>query len=337
MQFSLPESTASGSDVDRLRIFAWYPSLQVEERLRKPYVTGADWRSLFLWPKTHRAYPIDELRTHTFIGAPLSDELEKYPVLVFTHDLGFRPEYYTVLLEHLASEGFIIFCIQHAEHLAGRSILPFGGPDMPTIAPIHGMNAIEWQLAFRQVRLTQREQGFARSERLKQLTFKWYHFGKDLEHWARNNKRLINFLQEINTRPQDTSFPSLFFRGRLQEGSLSAIGHGWGGAVSAIQCLNDKRLRSVVNLNGFQLGPVSHQLFETPLLMVYAEAFSGMNDFLYFPRPDEKPVTIQGSVHQSFTDSPFWRRQQECPTFDQLPLAKCIRRVVGFLKSEPSY
>lgn len=316
-----------------LKVLCWYPAGMHPRGFRKKYLAGLNYHSIFFRSATHDRYPISGLKTNSFEESDLLSTVEVHPVIVFTHDVGYRPEYYTTLLEYLAAQGYVVFCLQHAPELSRYSILPLKRSGFPAIAPMKGMISIQWQLALRQIQLLTKEQTYARWEKLKQMTQRLYHFGDELFVWARQNQRLINYVKVIS-KESASALPTERFHGRLNTDRIFAIGHGWGGAVSAINAQNDKHIGAVVNLNGFQFGTVVNQIYRTPLLMIYAEPYAGMNDIAYFPFPERKPEVIEGSSHASFSDLMFWEKESDQAEWPCSPLYTAMKQIGSFLKDQ---
>ena len=68
-------------------------------------------RLRFGWQRVGRF--IGTMSTNSYFDAPVSELRAQYPILLFSHELGSMPEYYTKLMESLAKEGYFIFSINH--------------------------------------------------------------------------------------------------------------------------------------------------------------------------------------------------------------------------------
>ncbi len=110
--------TPEPSDTRRFMIRVWYPADQVSNKRPVPYVLspgafGEGIERSFGFPSfvvSH--FPLTF--THSYRDVPLSNNHSNYPILIFSHGYGGLDFQNTVLLEELASQGFIVFSINHA-------------------------------------------------------------------------------------------------------------------------------------------------------------------------------------------------------------------------------
>ncbi|MGY5880983.1 MAG: hypothetical protein RTV31_12075 [Candidatus Thorarchaeota archaeon] len=117
--------TDNPDDHRRILIKAWYPSDDVTGYTMAPYVDSIEQFSLGIQQSwgfptlmtSHFALP----RTHSYVNAPLSQAETSYPVLVFSHGYGGLIIQNTVLMEELASNGYIVFSISHSYEAAVTS------------------------------------------------------------------------------------------------------------------------------------------------------------------------------------------------------------------------
>lgn len=135
--------TENPDDKRELLVRLWYPAEVEVNASPEPY--GPHPEVILFSPTTSIAVSADitftlsaeELvltPTHSYRDAPVSEAAASYPVLVFSHGLVARPEFYAAQLEELASQGYIVAGIVHT-HIAmltvfpdGR-IVPFSNPD----------------------------------------------------------------------------------------------------------------------------------------------------------------------------------------------------------------
>ncbi len=69
--------------------------------------------------------------SHAYPDAPISDDQESYPVVIFTHGGAADVQMYTAMLEELASHGYIVAAINHT-YGAARTVLLDGTVALPT-------------------------------------------------------------------------------------------------------------------------------------------------------------------------------------------------------------
>ena len=100
-----------GDPTAPLKIKAWYPALNP---------TGA--REEITYPLTLKlaqamGITVDHptVNGHAILDAPLDGSKGRLPLVVFSHGYLLSPEMYSALLEHYASEGFVVLAPEHSE------------------------------------------------------------------------------------------------------------------------------------------------------------------------------------------------------------------------------
>jgi predicted dienelactone hydrolase len=117
--------TDAPNDHRRILIKAWYPAEETVGYAMAPYVdspaqfsTGIQ-RSWGFPPIMTSHFAL--IKTHSFVNAPLSQASPSYPVVIFSHGYGGLIMQNTVLMEELASNGYIVFSISHSYEAAVTS------------------------------------------------------------------------------------------------------------------------------------------------------------------------------------------------------------------------
>ena len=129
--FDLTDETRNETFTDfpddhrRILIKAWYPADSVAGYAMAPYVDAPDQfaigiQSSFGFPSIVVSH-IPLTPTHSYVNAPLSQTETEYPVLIFSHGYGGIIMQDTVLMEELASNGYIVFSISHSYEAAVTS------------------------------------------------------------------------------------------------------------------------------------------------------------------------------------------------------------------------
>jgi pimeloyl-ACP methyl ester carboxylesterase len=126
------ESLSPGADHYReLMVQVWYPSEMVKDRVFMAYIPAfnatAGLKSELRGRGLPRSYikEILLLQTHAVPGADISPCRQKYPVVIFSHGNGTNRSAYTVFMEELASQGYIVFGLDHP-YGAGMVVFPDG-------------------------------------------------------------------------------------------------------------------------------------------------------------------------------------------------------------------
>ncbi len=121
--------TSVSGDHRRILIQAWYPANAVTDGNPVPYVEnpqlfGMGIEYSFGFPSFMVSH-LPLIKTHSFRDAPLATDVSSYPVILFSHGYGGLIMQNTILMEEMASHGYIVFSINHPYESA-VSIFPDG-------------------------------------------------------------------------------------------------------------------------------------------------------------------------------------------------------------------
>ncbi len=121
--------TENPDDHRRILIQAWYPADDVSGYSAAPYVYdqqsfGIGIQQSFGFPSLIVSH-VSLVTTHSYEGAPVSQDETSFPVLLFSHGYGGFVMQNTVLMEEMASHGYIVFSIAHP-YEAAVTIFPDG-------------------------------------------------------------------------------------------------------------------------------------------------------------------------------------------------------------------
>lgn len=114
----------------RLLVRVWYPAGEVTGLKRRPYFTEAEAKTtartmgeLFGFPPMF-SYA-KHVRTNSWVDAPLKPGVRDLPVILYSHGYTAFAGQNTVLFEHLASHGYVVFSLQHT-HDSSATVFPDG-------------------------------------------------------------------------------------------------------------------------------------------------------------------------------------------------------------------
>ena len=117
--------TEPPNDHRRILVRAWYPADTVAGHRMAPYIdapsqfeTGV--QQSFGFPALVVSH-FKLTKTHSYLNAPISQAETSFPVLIFSHGYGGIIMQDTVLMEELASNGYIVFSISHSYEAAVTS------------------------------------------------------------------------------------------------------------------------------------------------------------------------------------------------------------------------
>lgn len=170
------------------------------------------------------------VKTNSKDDLQLSDQGQKFPVILFSHGAGTTMEVQTSQSQDLASHGYIVVAIDHT-YVSAATVFPeriVSHKEATT-----DFNAVE------------------PAEIITQIM-------------ADDAAVVIDTLAELNDGKLDP-----MFKGRLDLAKIGAIGHSVGGAVAYNLALNDSRVKAAIDLDGVVfITPKGDSKDVTPFLML---------------------------------------------------------------------
>jgi hypothetical protein len=291
-EFTLVDATRKDlfttSRLRQFKVLVWYPGEKAEHAPYKKYLEIKSNRGVILSSLSGMIGLRKQSGTNTnsLKDIPVSDRRPQYPVLIFSHDLGLLPEYYTTLAESLAGEGYIVFSINHT-YFSEHSCFDVQPGSVRFRARYRGGIKALWAL---------RRKG---RRNLADDDFNPSGFLNVNSEMISDRRFLLDFLEELN-KGKFLLDPAINrFIGRLNLNRVGAIGHGWGGSSAAHSLVNDTRIKTAVSLNGRELTQRIESTSEKPLLVICAD---GTTDLAKCVEKENLVVVIPDSTHRSFTD-----------------------------------
>lgn len=249
-----------------------------------------------------------EFKTWTYEDLALSEKEKQYPVLFFAHGAGAYPQQGTLFAQDLASSGYIVISIGHAESGVyklkdGRTVgmteefmeeLTKYGMETATLTPPEIVtNKLEQEEAIEISRkLT------SAPEAVK--------FAKYAVLQSEDIRYVADHLYKMNTGDLDS-----MFEGRLQlDMGMGVFGHSFGGTTAAIVSRDDERFVGAVNLDGNMVGALDSDL-KKPFMQLGTVLAYNTNAFLLETNSEDTYFAIIDNViHSDFSDSMFTTTDQ---------------------------
>jgi predicted dienelactone hydrolase len=299
--------TSDPTDNREITVKAWYPAEPVENAKLAPYIRNAEEIvSIFNLPTS-----IINIKTHSKLDLSVSRVQETFPVLLFSHGWGEHFSQNTVLMEELASHGYIVFSIAH-HYEAKFSFYPDG----------HFITIDDSSERFLEIMDEQRDpEAFAVFEKMRnaksyeeqeavfrqsnELMPKLLVEGPRI--WADDISFLIDELENIN---QDNSL----FSGKMNLEQIGVFGMSMGGIASGQVCITDKRCMAGINMDGGIYGDFLDTKISQPFMFMSSERYRGYdNIFSDHVNNSVYTITIHGADHYNFHDLSILD-----PSFDRL-------------------
>jgi predicted dienelactone hydrolase len=307
------ETLADAAAPREVEVMAWYPAASAGGELA-PYLReglGEVQAFAALVRGERTAWDgLAAVRTHAHMDAAPTAAGRRLPLLVFSHGYGGLATAYTALLEDLASRGYAVLSIVHPYEVAAATlsngrvvsfINPEGSPRQAYLDVV-----AEWDTED----ATMAAVTAAGDEAAQRDLLKGYFSGLNNTHaalrrWVDDTKLVLD---RLSASPRGAVAAQL--AARIDSGRIGVFGHSMGGVTAAQFCVDDRRCRAGLNLDGIpQSGTMIDRPMNRPFLMVYSgrPGRLGASDAIY--RRAASPyyrVDVAGTRHLDFSDMIFW-------------------------------
>lgn len=231
------------------------------------------------------------VKTHSYINADLAGKAGKYPVIVFSGGYLSFPGQNTVLMENLASEGYIVFSISHpyeyfATEYPDGKIVKFNEKQVSNL-----QNEL--------VKISKAYPGDTSSATYEKYQAKKAGISnRSINIWSDDTKFVANEIERLESGAVKSIFTS-----RLNTSEMGVFGHSFGGATAGQVCLEDSRFKAFINLDGAPFGDSINQLIKQPFMIMNGDTHKELIEGGYSPKQKNYiDVTIKGAKHLDFTD-----------------------------------
>lgn len=267
-----------------------YPSKVVADIFKS---VGLDRKLVDLIKQTH---------THSLADNVEMESGQKYPVILFNPGFYFgMSDFYTAIIENLASHGYIVCCVNH----------PYEQPYVESDGKGAYMKKKKAQLAYLPLFLMENFRNFKidTEEEIEAVTRIYLkrlkRFDKILRRWTDDNEFFISYLEKMN----NSTTKSALFKG-MDLSRIGVLGQSVGGSVSGQLCLqNSHRVQAGVNLDCFQFGDIIDNPLQTPFMLMQSEHYplwmTGNSVVYKNLEADFYRTTIKNARHFVFSDASF--------------------------------
>lgn len=233
-------------------------------------------------------------QTNSLKDIAVSNQEDKYPVLLFSHGFGSTRMQSISQMEELASHGYIVVSVDHTNDAAYTKF-----PDGREI-----MNQTD---------------AYSYSYDIEN--------DKDVKTRSNDMGYVLDQLTMINGKD-----PQSLFTGKINMDKIGILGHSYGGSTAAQALLDDSRISAGINIDGPLHEPVASLGFEQPFMFIlnkdylylsdeeiqytnitpeefqkYHEKITELADFHYKEgiKGDTFMLTFIAGDHYTFTDFPY--------------------------------
>jgi predicted dienelactone hydrolase len=238
-------------------------------------------------------------------GSGLSRAQATYPVVIFSPGLGLSADLHTFYLEQLASHGYVVFAITHP----GQSDLvrAWSAQSLTEDRTAWKRRESHYEAAAWSLGKTLEAGEVPTGKQLQDvMSFNAVPL-RDAPLSVRKDDviELLDRLQRLND-----GTPASQFAARLDMGNIAVTGMSYGGPTAADVCLEDRRCKVVVNMDGEDFGALPLANGTRPALWLYRMGrWEGtpLRRVAYqrYAGPAYR-VGFIGARHSTFTDQPFW-------------------------------
>ena len=277
----------------------WYPAERPDD--------GSMPRPRTLWRELYRPPFFDVLfgylagmETHSFEGLPVSMASDSYPAIVFSPSLGGIAEQNTLLMEHLASNGYVVFGVTHPYFGLFTTYADGSGvpPHEKTMQAMTQQGAVDLDAfdARAERASSELEAAAIRLEYFDQGAM----LGELMTIWERD----LDLLLDAITAPAGEARMSSVIAGRVDTTRLGLLGMSYGGGAVTQVCKADSRCRAALNLDGGLWGSRMREPLKVPYLVLASPSNAAFfeHDRLISEAP-YYALTVEGATHTNFTDA----------------------------------
>jgi hypothetical protein len=262
--------TEAPNDKRQITVQLWYPSQSEQGAQRAPYMPELTvLRSAF----KQGADQFEKVQTNSFLQTKLSNSQHKYPVIIFSHGMGVPRSWYTMLMEELASHGYIVAGIDH---------------------PYMGLVAMNGKVVKPYPRWTEPPAG-GLANATDEVRDKYWRPG--FEQLSADQRFTLDQLTKLNSQDPDRRFTR-----RLDLKHVGMMGHSMGFVSET--CGVDLRFTACLNLEGVPEMNERRNGFRQPYMtMRDGDDSPRMTTIYSATRNVAYDVLIKGAGHNSYQDS----------------------------------
>ncbi len=337
--------TDRAGDKRELFVEAWYPAGSDEDDV---YPMRTLWSELYRGESDQISFFLSYLRgvkTHSMIGAPAEGSGQRFPLILFNHGLQMFTSQNTLLMEHLASHGYIVVSISHPYESLRVNLEGAG-----TVLPKFLTSIEEWNKAMQWIEASSRPIQLAKDSmaevssvesraQIMRNAISESPMNTVVQEWASDNTFVLDNLLSSGRE-------ATIFQGIIDTTRIGAMGMSVGGATAAELCKLDPRIKAGINVDGLQYGTTNSDSLNVPFLMVYSDDGLGTNDFLQLSSTTAyHECHFVSSKHADFTDFPIiWPMLKLYGQLGSIPGPRVLQMtnnvVLGFwdryLKDQPA-
>lgn len=294
----------------------YYPCLESEKAERPDWIPCREYyNGLADFMKINRTlsekifnYLFGSYKIPAYLNAPYKHNVQKCPVIIFSHGLGAFRTLYSAICSELASHGFIVASVEHRDESASATYFYREKSESEkACVAAHKVPSVP-----------------------NHLTEQWMYY-RALEHgepeFPLRNRQVkqradecisaLNKLIEINAGKAvenvlQTGFDWTTLENSMDLCRIAAMGHSFGGATVIESLCKEVKFKCGIALDAW-MTPLDEEIFprvKQPIFFINSEKFQWAGNISRMKHLESaaiprKMITIRGTVHQSFPDFTF--------------------------------
>ena len=211
------------------------------------------------------------LTTNSSLNIPVSINSEKYPILVFSHGWGEQNSQNTVLMEELASHGFIVFSVAH-HYECKYSEYPDGKISHIEFSSLRFQKIMGEQQSPKAMELLMKMYGATNNDERMQVFRETGDAMPTLfaspKYWTEDLSFFLDQIKDINDH-------NGILKGKMDINRIGALGMSMGGVVTSELCLHDRRVKAGISMDGGLYGSLLEGKLNVPFMFLSGKRFAG--------------------------------------------------------------
>jgi len=329
--------TRDPNDHRRILLSFWYPAEGALNFPRESY-WDKEKKTGRAFSQSAEIYPfwythLSLVKTNAYPDAPCSSRQETFPVILYSHSYyGLNTEN-TMLMEMLASHGYIVCSIAHSYENV-LSLFPEGEAvtgDLEYISTLYNSHGDKEERLYSELKNAGRkEQKIALVKDILQVDDL---STKLLKERTRDVEFTVNKLTLINRK-------NGVLHQKMDLDRIGILGWSFGGATALEACLADQRIKAGINMDGLPYGEKfnSGLPIRQPFMFVYSETQDEMDQIsagLMFDQVVDSAyhLNIKGAEHSNFSDLPlFFKIMERLGYWGSIPPNRMLELEEAYIK-----
>jgi hypothetical protein len=271
-----------------LTVKIWYPAAPGKTARRSLEPFWSELLELQEIPGLARALLayLKRVSSHAAVGAAPALEDAPHPLLIYNHSLVSFASENTLLMEQLASSGYVVLSVRHQGQAAEQAQVQAGVSEQERALDRKLQSGLK-RASSRKERAGLSLQLFANSTGTSAI----------VQRRAEDSAFVLDHLEQVlSAIPGGAALVA-------KAGGFGALGLSLGGAVATRLALFDRRCLGVANLDGGLYGVDPEQPLPGPYLMVYSQDNAGTNDGFRRPEKGFHEQVLAGARHLDLHDA----------------------------------